>query len=331
MSFPPGLDLDGYQFVELIAEVGLSSVYRVRSVQFDRLFVAKVSRIEDEHLERAWEAFDEEVRASLKLDHPCIVKLYAHFRCKDNFVLILEDCPNGSAEDYIRENGALRGPFLASTVRDVCSAFRYALSQGVQHHDIKPGNIMFDADGRAKLADFRSLTARNQSTVDVRHTVCVAPEVFHQHEVNKTLSSIWSLGMTILWMALGTPPRQPNEDIERFLGTVRRGEHTMPLRKDPAIAKFVRQMLMIIPEERTVPDDDHIEALRQHSSVGQKFVRQRTEMLPCNAFRAPQQRAMMPVGMGAGGIPHGGRRGSNTLIRAGLRLQKASSSRVPKH
>lgn len=73
-SVRAGVVLEGYEFLELIGEGGYSSVYRVRSQKFDRIFVAKVTVVKDRDVERAWQAFDSEVQALLRLNHPNIIK-----------------------------------------------------------------------------------------------------------------------------------------------------------------------------------------------------------------------------------------------------------------
>lgn len=262
----PGLVLEGYEFIEEIGRGGFSSVYRVKSQKFNRFYVAKVAHIIEANMDGAWRAFDSEIQALLRLDHPNIINLYAHFRYNDNFVLILEYCPNGSLYDYIRDNGAMTGGLLRRTVKELCSALRCAWEQGVQHRDIKPANILVDDKGHTKLVDFGiSIIGRNSDVatkvVDYRCSpICAAPEILNKVPHDPVKSDIWSLGATILWLAAGSVP-WPCYSLDEMVKAIRFGQYRVSSCVDPDIHRLVRRMLMMDPDERVFPSEEEIDAL----------------------------------------------------------------------
>lgn len=286
----PGLVLEGYEFVQAIGKGGYSSVHQVWSQRYDRMFVAKVTRVKDENVEHAWRAFDSEIQALLRLDHPNIIKLYAHFRHEDNFILILEHCPGGSLEDYMKQHGPIIGTRLARTVREVCSALNYAWAQGVQHRDIKPANIMFDENGKAKLVDFGiSITRRKDSAAQVREfccsRICAAPEIVKKIPHDPVKSDVWAMGVTIVWMARGAVPWSSG-NYDDLLKMIQDGHYILSLRLDGVLTRMVQKMLEFDPKNREFPSDEKLSKLGVIMELPRPSKKVQPT-LPCQAFRTP--------------------------------------------
>lgn len=262
-----GVTLEGYEFLERLGEGGYSSVYKVRSLKCNRMFVAKVTRVRNSNMDRAWKAFDSEIQALMRLDHPHIIKLYAHFRVDDNFVLILEYCRRGSLEEYVKVNGAITGDMLLRIVRELCSALNYAWSVGVHHRDIKPGNVLIDEAGWTKLADFGiSITdeeccERNSEISDFKCSlVCAAPEILNRIPYDPVKSDIWATGVTILWLANGKIPWNTT-DVEEAKRRIQYGQFIIPNGFDPALLQYVRGMMKMCPRERVFPTTAELDSL----------------------------------------------------------------------
>lgn len=264
----PGMVIEGYEFEEVIHRNSDSCIYRVRSVQFNRKFCAKVTFIDTEDVDRAWHVFDSEIRALCRLDHHNIIKLYAHFRYDTNFILVLEYCPNGSLLDYIHKSGPVRTSVLARIVREVCSALRYAWQQGVQHRDIRPAKIMFDETGRVKLVDFGGSTIENASSrkksgdgklvKDFRcYEICAAPELLMKRPHDPQKTDVWALGVTILWMLKGDVPWRAvdREHAVRISGNVRA---YIPKNIHKTIHDALKQMLALNPKQRSIPTEEEM-------------------------------------------------------------------------
>ncbi|KAJ9448006.1 Mitogen-activated protein kinase kinase 4 [Diplonema papillatum] len=87
-------------------------------------------------------------------------------------------------------------------------SLRFAEAAGVVHKDIKPGNILINAKGKAKIADFGCCSFVDESG-HAPYTPCgagtqlyMAPENLHGH----TTADLWSLGITLLELADGCHP-----------------------------------------------------------------------------------------------------------------------------
>lgn len=71
-----------------------------------------------------------------------------------NYYIVMECMAGGSLEDRLRERGALPVDEAVRVAAEVCQGLQVAHRQGVVHCDLRPANILFAADGSAKVADF---------------------------------------------------------------------------------------------------------------------------------------------------------------------------------
>lgn len=273
--------LSGFTFIEQIGEGGFSSVWKVKSVQYDRFFVAKVTKVKDSDVEKAWKAFDSEIQALLRLNHPNIISLYGHFRHGSNFVMILEYLPNGSLDDFIKKRGPMEGVILIRVIKDICSALNYCWSLGVQHRDVKPQNIMFDQSGRAKLVDFGIATmkedacARSMRIADFTcSVVCAAPEIIKNLPYDPVRSDMWATGITILWMVRGSPPWYAGT-CEEVMFSITSGQYIVPKGMDREIERLARGMLAVLPKERVFPSMEDLQRLGGSAAVVKPRVQRR--------------------------------------------------------
>jgi serine/threonine-protein kinase len=95
-----------------------------------------------------------EAKATMHLTHERIVRTHNVFRENGNYYIAMEYMPGGSLETRLQQRGPLPVRESIRIAVEVCEGLRYAHEQGVVHCDLKPANILFSADGSAKVADF---------------------------------------------------------------------------------------------------------------------------------------------------------------------------------
>src|ERR671934_1478881 len=98
--------------------------------------------------------FEREARAAAALAHPNIVQLFDYGEEEGRPYMVLEYLPGGTLAERLPEGAALQEDETRSVATDVAAGLAHAHEHGVIHRDLKPGNVLFDAEGRAKGTDF---------------------------------------------------------------------------------------------------------------------------------------------------------------------------------
>lgn len=141
-----------------------------------------------------------------QIRHPFIVNLYAAFQDKQNLYMLMEFVIGGelfsALQKYIKFPAAI-ARFYAS---EVCLAFEYLHSLKIVYRDLKPENLLLDAEGHIKITDFGFAKIVEDRT----YTLCgtpeyLAPEIIHNRG-HGTGVDWWSLGILIYEMLAGYPP-----------------------------------------------------------------------------------------------------------------------------
>ncbi|KAB1214366.1 U-box domain-containing protein 33 [Morella rubra] len=176
--------------------------------------------------------FQMEVHVLSQLRHPNLVKLFGY--CPEVFALIYEYLPNGSLEDRLRcrdNNPPLSWKTRIRIATELCSVLVYLHSSkphGIVHGDLKPSNILLDANFISKLSDFgicRMLQygrdSSNNATLShitvPKGTVPYIDPDFFQTGVLTTKADVYSFGIILLQLLTGRPPFSLSNDVKQAL------------------------------------------------------------------------------------------------------------------
>src|SRR5579859_3173696 len=131
----------------------MADVYDALDERLARPVAVKVLRPElaaNPDLRRRFEA---EARAAARLSHPNVVAVYDTGEDAGQAYIVMERLPGPTLSDHIAA-GPVDQRWLRGISANVLAALSAAHTSGVVHRDVKPGNILLAADGRAKVADF---------------------------------------------------------------------------------------------------------------------------------------------------------------------------------
>jgi serine/threonine protein kinase len=92
------------------------------------------------------------------LRHPHLEQVIEVLRSSDSVQIVTEFLPGGSLRERLDASGHLPVAVVLALVRQILAALAALHRRGLVHRDVKPGNVLFDAEGRAVLVDFGLLT-----------------------------------------------------------------------------------------------------------------------------------------------------------------------------
>src|SRR5256712_9255815 len=192
-----------------IASGGHGKGYRAFDSVLERMVAVKLMRKELENDPVALESFYREARACARLNHTNIVQLYSFDELDNQRYLVMELADRGSLDSKIERHQRLTELEVLDVGTKIASALDLVLKHDLLHRDIKPGNILFNADNEPKLVDFglaRSPDAEPESLSVTEGTpYYVAPEKI-KRERETSLSDMYSLGCTLYHALTGHVP-----------------------------------------------------------------------------------------------------------------------------
>jgi serine/threonine-protein kinase len=222
----------------------------------ERWVAVKIMRRDLENDPVAMAAFYREARACAGLNHTNIIHIYAFDEHEGMRYLTMELADQGSLDARIEKDHRLGELDVLDIGIKVGSALALALKHELLHRDIKPGNILFNADNEPKLIDFglaRSVEAEPESGNFTEGTpYYVAPEKI-KREKETFLSDMYSLGCTLYHALTGHVPFEA-PTLEELVKAHVYTPLTPPIEVAPEITQQTSDALMRVlaknPSER---------------------------------------------------------------------------------
>jgi Tol biopolymer transport system component/predicted Ser/Thr protein kinase len=152
VSLAPATRLGPYEIVALVGAGGMGEVYRARDTRLSRIVAIKVIHTAYGHRPDIRRRFEEEARLAAQLDHPRIGAVYdvGHDAGVDYFVM--EFIEGRTLAGRIAE-GRLPFAEMIEYAIEIAAGLAYAHRRGVEHRDLKPGNVLLTPSG-VKVIDF---------------------------------------------------------------------------------------------------------------------------------------------------------------------------------
>src|SRR5215208_6328685 len=210
-----------YRLEEKIGSGGMSSVYRAFDPTLERWVAIKLMHRDISHDPDQLERFRREARAVAQLNHPHVVTVIDAGEDDGAPFIVFEYVEGETLKDRIRRLGRLPVAYAVEIGR----ALECAHSHMLVHRDVKPQNVLIDADGRAKVTDFgiaRSLEAQGLTATGrvLGTTDYVSPEQALGHEVTGQ-SDIYALGIVLYEMLTGETPFKADTQVAVAMKHVR--------------------------------------------------------------------------------------------------------------
>jgi serine/threonine protein kinase len=237
-----------YTLLEKLGAGGQGEVWRAHDETRGVDIALKILTPAEARGEGMWAAFEHEYAIASRLDHASVLKVFPPQRSGEVVVLPMELATGGDLR-RLRGAGYLE---IIPVLLDIAQALEHAHERGVIHRDLKPGNVLFDARGRVRLADFGAASTTTTSAADARlqglSPFTASPEQL-RGEPPTPGDDIYGLGALSYELLSGYPPYYPHFDAKR--AQEEPVPELVPTRQiPPLLSALVMRMLAKRPQER---------------------------------------------------------------------------------
>ena len=143
-----------YRLLSALGTGASAHVYLAEDVSLQRHVAVKVLQPGLATDEAFLKRFRAEARSVASLNHPHVLRVFDWGDDTDGPYLVLEYLGGGSLRDLLDRDIRLSLPQAAQLGTEVAQGLAYAHVRGLVHRDIKPANLLFDEEGRVRVADF---------------------------------------------------------------------------------------------------------------------------------------------------------------------------------
>ncbi|WSS30872.1 serine/threonine protein kinase [Streptomyces sp. NBC_01185] len=317
-----------YRLISPIGRGGMGEVWRGTDEVLGRAVAVKLL-LGDQADASSTARFRLEAQTAARLSHPHLVAVFDFGSWEDRFYLVMELVEGRSLGDLLEAEETVRPEQVARIAGEAAAGLAAAHRQGIVHRDIKPGNLMLDADGSVKIGDFgiaQFVDDPSTALTTAGHIVGTSLYLAPERALGRTADSasdMYSLGCVIYQLLVGQPPFRSDTATATLYQHV--DTPPVPVRQrgvdvSPAFDSYLLGLLAKKPEDRPT-------AQQVSDWFRTDAWRGRPEPLPQQ--RPASRRAAAPaVSAPAQGGPAGGGQSTYRLPQATGRRRAAPAPRA---
>ncbi len=270
------LTLGSYVILDRLGAGSMGSVFLCEHRGDKRKVAVKVLPPAEAKDEAALKRFFREFRATCELDHPNIVRSFEIGEDKKAHFLVMEYVDGASLHQIVTKKGAL--PFLraANYIRQVAAGLQYIHEKGLIHRDIKPGNLLINRAGVAKVLDLGLARFAGEGGEVLTQGVIgtpdyLAPEQARDSHTVDIRADIYSLGATFYFLLTGATPLPDGPVAKKLIWLQTRQPKPVRVLKPEVpegLVSIVEKMLAKDPAQRYQTPGDVVNALLPWSPDG---------------------------------------------------------------
>ncbi|MGH3623542.1 MAG: serine/threonine-protein kinase [Sciscionella sp.] len=246
-----------YRVLDRIGSGAMGVVWRARDERLGRTVAIKQLFVQpglsDTETETGRLRAMREARIAAMLQHPNAIAIFDIAEHEGDPCLVMEYVPAQGLDSLLIERGSLDPEEVAAIGAQVASALAAAHEKGIVHRDIKPGNVLIDSSGVAKISDFGISRAVGDATVTQTGVLSgtpayLAPEVARGQNPSSA-SDVFSLGATLYTAVEGYPPFGHNQNPLAALHAAAAGK-VLPPQQAGGLTALLMSLLRTDPSAR---------------------------------------------------------------------------------
>ncbi|ORZ13476.1 kinase-like domain-containing protein [Absidia repens] len=206
-----------------------------------------------------------------RIEHPLIVNMRYAFQDEEHLFLALDLMAGGSMRFLLDRYTSIKEIQVRFYIADLICALEYLHQRRIAHRDIKPDNILLDANGHAHLSDFNIATQfypnKLQRFSRAGSLAYMSPEIVGKQGYT-TFVDWWSLGVTMFELLFGKRPFT-GKSSEQVTEAILNGKVTFPDNVSEVISQncmdVLQGLLTKTPLDRYGCGPNGIDKLKNHA------------------------------------------------------------------
>ena len=246
-----------YEILAMLGQGGMGAVYKARDQELDRVVALKVIRPELTTNPEILKRFKQELILARQVTHRNVIRIFDLGQADGLKFITMEFLEGQDLRAELTKRGKFSPEDAARIILQISRALEVAHGEGVVHRDLKPQNIMLDANARAYVMDFgiaRSayLPGMTQTGALIGTPEYMSPEQAKGEKLDER-SDLFSLGVIFYELLTGNSPYYSDTPLATLWRRMQ--EKAKPLTEvDPTIPKeisdIVAKLLEIEPANR---------------------------------------------------------------------------------
>ncbi len=236
-----------YEILKRLGEGGMGTVYQALDRELDRIIALKIIRPDLAADANILRRFKQEILLARQITHRNVIRIFDLGVADGLRFITMEFVEGEDLNSLLNRRGKLPPSEAVDIMRQVCRGLQAAHAEDVVHRDLKPQNILIDADGHVRIMDFG--LARSFEQAGITHTGIIvgtpdymSPEQARGEQAG-VRSDVFAVGVIFYELLTGELPYAADTIMAALLKRTR--EPPRPIEAvDPDVPKRLSHVVM---------------------------------------------------------------------------------------